>query len=253
MECRITSQVKEHLRTLADKYETPDFIIGDPSWWMHQMSSDKDRETLAFIASSISYGSRKQFMPKIEFLLNSAQGDVYRWVKERAFLSDVPDTSACFYRLYTQHDMNVFLSVLADILDDHGTIGNFVKGNASNGISAVKAITSYYAQKQASTVIPRNTTSACKRICMFLRWMVRDHSPVDLGLWSHFIDKRSLIMPMDTHVLQEANNVGLLSGRSSATMSTALKLTEKVRDIFPDDPLKADFALFGLGVDKQKK
>ena len=82
---------------------------------------------------------------------------------------------------------------------------------------------------------------------MFLRWMVRDHSPVDLGLWTDIIDKRTLIMPLDTHVMQEANRLGLLSTKTTS-MSTAIRLTEKLRETFPDDPLKGDFALFGIGV-----
>lgn len=82
---------------------------------------------------------------------------------------------------------------------------------------------------------------------MFLRWMVRDNSPVDLGLWSNLIDKRTLIMPMDTHVIQEACRLGLSTSRT-ASMSAAVKLTAKMGEIFPDDPLLGDFALFGYGV-----
>ena len=89
--------------------------------------------------------------------------------------------------------------------------------------------------------------SACKRVCMFLRWMVRDGSPVDLGLWSGFIDKRTLIIPMDTHVLQEANRLGLINAKT-ASMSVARRLSARLAEIFPDDPMKGDFALFGYGV-----
>ena len=91
-----------------------------------------------------------------------------------------------------------------------------------------------------------NAKSSCKRLCMFLRWMVRDGSPVDLGIWP-FIDKSTLIMPLDTHVLQEARRLGLIKTKA-ATMSTALRLTEQLRRVFPGDPLKADFALFGSSV-----
>ena len=80
---------------------------------------------------------------------------------------------------------------------------------------------------------------------MFLRWMVRDGSPVDLGLWP-FIDKKSLIIPMDTHVLQEACKLGLIKSRT-ASMSAALRLSKALADVFPDDPMKGDFALFGYG------
>ena len=98
-------------------------------------------------------------------------------------------------------------------------------------------------------IIPKDATSSCKRVCMFLRWMVRDNSPVDLGLWSDLIDKSTLIIPMDTHVLQEATKLGLISSKCTS-MSAALKLSQKLREIWPDDPIKGDFALFGLGVDK---
>jgi uncharacterized protein (TIGR02757 family) len=86
---------------------------------------------------------------------------------------------------------------------------------------------------------------------MFLRWMVRDDSPVDLGLWKDIIDKRTLIIPMDTHVMQEANKLGLINSKT-ASMSSAMKLTAKLKEVFPDDPLKGDFALFGVGVDVAK-
>ena len=76
---------------------------------------------------------------------------------------------------------------------------------------------------------------------------MRDNSPVDLGLWTWF-DKKNLLMPLDTHVMQQSNELGLISSKS-ANLKTAIELTKKAVEIFPDDPLKADFALFGLGVD----
>ena len=103
-------------------------------------------------------------------------------------------------------------------------------------------------------LVPHTATSAAKRLNMFLRWMVRDNSPVDLGLWKWFC-KTDLLMPLDTHVMQEATKFGFLSqnskgGVKSANLKTCVELTEKMKKIFPDDPVRADFALFGLGVDK---
>ena len=84
---------------------------------------------------------------------------------------------------------------------------------------------------------------------MFLRWMVRTDSPVDLGIWSDLIRLRSLIMPLDTHVIQQSLQLGLITSKTTS-MSVARKLTDKLLEIFPDDPLKADFALFGYGVNQ---
>ena len=115
----------------------------------------------------------------------------------------------------------------------------------------MEAICAYFAEHEANAIIPKNAKSACKRICMFLRWMVRDGSPVDLGLWSDIMDRRTLIMPLDTHVVQESLRMGLLKSRT-ASMGTARRLTDAMLEIFPDDPLKGDFALFGLGVDEER-
>ena len=240
------------LKTLASRYETSDFLPADPSWFMHQVKGSLNQETTAFIASSLSYGSRKQFFPKIQFIIDAAKGDVYEWVKERRFNNDIPDTQQCYYRLYTCHTMNMFLHALADMIEDHGSIKGFMQTNdVHDGLSAVRSITEFFAKKGIETIIPKNTSSACKRVCMFLRWMVRSDSPVDLGLWSDIIDRRTLIMPLDTHVIQESVKIGLMS-KASSSMSAAIKLTNKMREIFPDDPLKGDFALFGYGVDEDK-
>ncbi len=232
----------------AKRYETTDFLATDPSWFMHQVDGNRNRETLAFIASCLSYGSRKQFFPKIQYILDCSHGEVYDWVYYGRFDKDIPDdTKRCYYRLYTFHTMNTFFHALKDMLTEHGTIGEYVRRNANDGYSAIVAICTYFSGKGIEVIIPKDTKSACKRVCMFLRWMVRDGSPVDLGLWSGYLDKRTLIMPMDTHVIQEANKLGLLKGKG-ASMAAARKLTARMAEIFPNDPLKGDFALFGYGV-----
>ncbi len=235
-------KLKYQLTALADKYETADFLPADPSQFMHRYTDSIMQEKAAFIAAALSYGSRKQFIPKIDALLKS-------------FLSDgsmPPDNGECFYRLHTNSMVRRFLIVLDGIYVEYGSMRNMlIKHNINTGIGAVKLITVYFAQHNASHLIPKNTASSCKRVCMFLRWMVRDQSPVDLGQWSDIIDKRTLIMPMDTHVLQEAQRLGLIKSRSGS-MTTAVKLTETLKEYFPDDPLRADFALFGLGVDDKE-
>jgi len=242
---------KELLIKYAAEYETADFLAADPSRFMHQVSGWRNQETMAFVASCLSYGSRKQFFPKIQFFLDRSQGEIYDYVAAKGFAADIPDDDECYYRLYTHHAMNTLLNSLADLLVEYGSIGGFVRANAVDGFSAVACICDYFARKGSGGVIPKGTTSACKRICMFLRWMVRDSSPVDLGCWSGFIDKRTLIMPMDTHVVHESIRLGLLSS-GSATMSSARRLTAEMAEVFPADPLKGDFALFGYGVNKGK-
>ena len=95
--------------------------------------------------------------------------------------------------------------------------------------------------------VPQKSASANKRTNMFLRWMVRTNSPVDAGLWTWF-SPADLLIPLDTHVLRQAKNFGLISERSAATEKTARELTDALKRIWPDDPCRGDFALFGTGV-----
>lgn len=235
--------MKNRLNDLAQKYETAEFLNDDPSQFMHKFSTKKDQERAAFIAAALSYGSRKQFIPKIYQLAPLVVDGVGK------ISSLIPDNGDCFYRLHTNHAIVKFINVLDEIELTYGSLGEWMKDNEIHtGLDAVKLITSYFAEHDASELIPKNANSACKRVCMFLRWMVRDNSPVDLGLWADMIDKRTLIIPMDTHVLQEAQKFGFIKSKTGS-MATAIKLTQKMKEYFPDDPTKADFALFGLGVD----
>lgn len=245
------NSLKDRIRQLASKYETADFLSADPSSFMHRVSGAANQEAMAFLASCLSYGSRKQFFPKIQFMLDASHGEVDWWVRSGAWQADIPNTADCYYRLYTCHDMHQLLAAYASMLHQYGSMKQYVSLSATTGLEAVEAICRHFAQHGASKIVPKNTASACKRVCMFLRWMVRGDSPVDLGLWADIIDRRTLIMPLDTHVVQEAQRMGLLTSRT-ASMGTAKKLTGAMLEIFPDDPLRGDFALFGLGVDDEK-
>ncbi|WP_028897362.1 TIGR02757 family protein [Prevotella sp. HUN102] len=255
---RLSITVKEHLITFASFYERKDFLNGDPSWFMHQVKGKNNQETMAFIASCLSYGSRTVFLKKIQFLLDVSKGEPYDWIKNGGFIDEIPDNSVCFYRLYTNHTMYVFFMALREMLLTYGSIGEYVKAyaqiadDAENGkkteaITAIEAICSFFAERNISGIVPKNVKSSCKRVCMFLRWMVRDGSPVDLGIWCDFIDKKSLIIPLDTHVVNQGIKLNLINSRTSS-MSVARKLTDELLRVFPDDPLKGDFALFGYGV-----
>lgn len=212
---------------------------------MHQVTGSENQEIIAFIASCFSYGSRKQFMPRIQTLLDHSGGEVHEWVKSRKYQQLIPADDNCFYRLYTNNMVLDLLNRLASCLDAYGSLKRLlVADGAKTASDALAVLTGFFGGK----IVPKNTSSSCKRLCMFLRWMVRTDSPVDLGLWADIIDRRTLIMPLDTHVMQQANRLGLISTKTTS-MSTALKLTRAVAEVFPDDPLKADFALFGYGVD----
>ena len=128
MESSVSCDVAALLREYAERYETADFIVGDPSWFMHQVSSDADREVMAFLAAGLSYGSRAQFLPKIQSLLDSAEGQPDAWVRDGAYRDCFFEgDTACFYRLYTRGDMFCFLELLRALLGRYGSLGGYLR------------------------------------------------------------------------------------------------------------------------------
>ena len=247
---KTTPAQRERLRELAAKYECPSFTEDDPTQFLHAATgSDANRETTAFVAACLSYGSRRQFIPKIEGVVAQAKGDVHDWVLSGKFHSYLcPTDDSCFYRLFSCARMHAFFSALHDLLVAHGSIGAYLRdAGATTGLAAVQALCAAFGNGAVAPIVPKDATSACKRLCLFLRWMVRDNSPVDAGLWSGWFDKRTLIIPLDVHVLRQATKLGLIHTQS-ASMHTALTLTSRLAEAFPDDPLKGDFALYGLGI-----
>ena len=238
------------LKRRADKYECFSFTENDPSQFMHLVKGRENKEATAFVASSLSFGSRLQFLPKIQFILDEAQGNMARWIREGKFESVFSrDDKRCFYRFFSYSSMNRFFSAYKSAIDEYGSLGKLVAKKAEgDAYKAVKAICAHFKAHGSSGIIPVDASSSCKRICMFLRWMVRDKSPVDIGLWASFIDRKTLIIPLDTHVLHEAASLGLAK-ITSPTMCAAKKLTAILAEAFPDDPTRGDFALFGFGAE----
>ena len=258
--CKSTAEksLRNRLLTLANKYETHSFLNGDPSWFMHQVIGKRNQETIAFIASCLSYGSRQVFLPRIQYLLDCSRSEPYEWIRTGRYTLDIPNDDQCFYRLYTNAMMHDLFHALQTMYEEYGDMENYIRCFAklnkeksqTDAIIAIEAICDYFLKHEAIGIVPKSTKSSCKRVCMFLRWMVRTDSPVDLGIWSDLIDQRSLIIPLDTHVIQQSLQLGLITSKT-ASMSVARKLTDKLLEIFPNDPLKADFALFGYGVNQK--
>lgn len=98
-------QHKSLLNKLADQYETVDFLQGDPAWFMHQVVGKRNQETMAFIASCLSYGARKAFLPRIQHLLDCSHAEPYEWILKGKYRLDIPDDDRCYYRLYSNSMM----------------------------------------------------------------------------------------------------------------------------------------------------
>lgn len=241
------------LVSLADKYEVRSFCNEDPSQFLrwYPLSKKADVETASFITAMLSFGSRPQFISKVKYILETADktsGSITAWIKQDA--PGFPKGSWKFYRFYSYDDLRALFCGLKNILFCSGnekpeTLGNYFKNIYTKTKEPLyKIICQSFPDVK---IVPKGKNSANKRIHMFLRWMVRTDSPVDLGIWKWY-PKSELIIPLDVHVMQESVKMGLLPQDSKADFKTALKLTQKMKEYFPGDPCRADFALFGAGV-----
>lgn len=252
----LTKSQKDKLINLADKYETKEFLESDPSQFLYYYSNPVDIELCAFIASLISFGSRKQFIPKIQYIMECADkvGGIYNWITTHSFESEFKVSSnKKFYRFYSYKDFYYLFFKLSEILDVEKSFGIFLHGKyveeLNKGNSSVNLIDIIADVFSNCAIVPSTKTSAKKRLCMYLRWMVRTDSPVDIGLWTWY-SPDALLIPLDVHVLEEAKKLKLIPESAGGTRKTCEELTKVARTIFEGDPCKLDFALFGIGVDK---
>lgn len=245
-------ETSENLKTLAEKYENADFLLSDPSMFLRRYERLSDREVCAFTAAMLSFGNRKQFLPKIERLCSLAKDSFAAWILKGSYRTDLLPESGNpkekFYRFYSYEDMYDFFDELRQILTISGSLGTFFRQSIEYGYTQMPLDEMISQCFPYSKIVSKGKNSANKRIHMFLRWMVRRNSPVDLGIWT-WVKPSELIIPMDTHVLNESIKLGLLPENAKADRKNAVVLTARLKEIWPEDPCKGDFALFGLGVD----
>ncbi len=265
----ISEKTKSYLQELAQKYETDDFSDGDPSFILNYYKKDEQTEAAAFITALLSFGQRQQFLKKVDYILSLAQSDFCLWLKSGKWQNDFPSGTKKFYRFYSFDDMRLVFARMQNLLQKYNTFGEAVKTEYQKqlaflsdtaGASTSNEKTARPIQKALiladafsalfsdCKIVPHGKQCANKRLHMYFRWMVRKNSPVDKGIWNWF-DQKDLIIPLDTHVLQQAKKLNLIRKNAPASAKTAAEITDALKTIWPDDPVKGDFALFGSGVD----
>lgn len=242
-------ELKDRLKELAERYETASFLKDDPAQFMHRYSSATDIEIVGLIAATLAFGQRPKILEKVDSICQLMQESPERWITKALFTDSFPESERKFYRFYSYADMRCFFFHIRALILANGSIGEYVHRRYKEGVHPLSALTEAFKDcPSQKCLIPRDTHSCCKRVNMYLRWMVRDGSPVDMGIWS-WLPKNELIIPTDTHVMQEALRLGIIK-KTASTLSKAQEITEALKTIWPEDPCKGDFALFGWGVNK---
>lgn len=248
--------LKAFLDEKVDRYNRPAFIENDPISIPHSFVKKQDIEIMGFFAAVLAWGQRPTIINKCRELAQRMDGEPHQFVtqssdndlkqllgfKHRTF----KDTDLLYFvdflkRHYAQFDSLEDAFVGKDVIDVESALFHFRKTffDSPDAPSRTRKHISSPAQK-----------SACKRLNMFLRWMVRhDERGVDFGIWKR-LKTKDLICPLDLHVDRAARHFGMIS-RKQTDWQTALELTETLRSFDPNDPVKYDFALFGISVEKE--
>ncbi|HEU0136685.1 MAG TPA: TIGR02757 family protein [Flavobacterium sp.] len=247
------SDLKAFLDEKTDLYNRPEFIDSDPIQIPHLFSQKEDIEIAGFLAATIAWGNRKMIIRNAHQMMELMGNTPYDFVMSHS-ADDVARAQSFVHRTFNGVDFAEFMSGLRNIYQNHGGIES-VFTNYQQPETLQPAIhhfkmlffensTSQRTQKHVSD--PLNN-SAAKRINMFLRWMVRaDNKGVDFGLWKD-IPQSSLSCPLDVHSGNVARKLGILN-RKQNDAKAVVELDQKLRSFDPADPVKYDFALFGLGV-----
>ncbi len=246
--------VFELLEKKFKEYNSPSFIENDPISIPHQFSKKQDIEIAAFFSATIAWGNRKSIIASAnqliklmdnspyEFILNHQEKDLKRFLhfKHRTF--NATDT-LYFIEFFRQH-YSKYSSLETAFLNSE--IDNSQFGILSGFHNYFFSLEDSPHRTRKHVATPTRG-SACKRMNMFLRWMVRkDKNGVDFGLWRN-IKPSQLLIPLDVHVDRVARKLGLIK-RKQTDWETVGELTENLKRFDPNDPVKYDFALFGLGV-----
>jgi len=249
-------QLKKYLDKKVDEYDQPFFIKDDPISIPHLFTTKQDREIAGFFAAIFAWGNRTTIIQKSKELMTAMEMKPYDLCMDPTEERLQPLLSFK-HRTFNTTDLLYFIDFFHMHFKKYDTLESaFIM----HGDTIEKMLTGFHHYFFSLEHVPPRTRkhiatperkSTCKRLNMFLRWMVRrDKNGVDFGIWKK-ISPAQLICPIDLHVAKVARKLGLLKRKQTDWMA-AIELTEKLREFDPKDPARYDFALFGIGAIESK-
>ncbi|NJM15851.1 MAG: TIGR02757 family protein [Bacteroidales bacterium] len=249
-----TNELKDFLEDKTARYQTPEFIETDPIQIPHLFNQAADIEVAGFLTATISWGQRKSILTnakKLMQLMGHAPADFVLHANQK----QLDHCSNFVHRTFNGTDLRVFLLALRDIYKQHASLGALFEALFQQTGSVRESIIKW---RETFFLVPHQIRSqkhfanilknaSAKRINMFLRWMVRPSAnKVDFGLWKK-VPTSGLYIPLDLHTGNVARSLGLLT-RKQNDWKAVEELTSALKTFDQQDPVKYDFALFGLGV-----
>ncbi|SHK56096.1 TIGR02757 family protein [Rhodothermus profundi] len=246
---------RQMLDALVSRYEQPDFIATDPIAIPHAFDDPRDQEVIGLYAALLAWGRRSLILRKLEELCARMDYRPYHFVRFFAPERDADRLRTFRHRTFQPEDAFWLTRNLQVLLTRYETIERFVAAHLSSDAPdigpAIEALSRALCllpetPQRLRKHLPRPSAgSACKRLALYFRWMVRS-GPVDLGLWQT-VRPAQLVIPLDVHVGRQARAWGLLR-RNANDWKAVQELTAICRQLCPEDPVRYDFALFGAAL-----
>ncbi len=232
------------------RFNQVDFIEDDPISIPHQFSKKEDIEISGFLSAIIAWGQRKTIIRNANRLMELMEGAPHEFIIHHNE-SDLRQFQSFVHRTFNSDDLIYFIHALKQIYNSHNSLEEvFLNGNVmKDRISNFKSIffSAEHLKRTEKHLADPLKGSSAKRINMFLRWMVRkDNKGVDFGIWNK-ISASELMMPLDVHTATVGRKLGLLERKQNDWKSVE-ELTNSLKEYCPQDPVKYDFSLFGMGV-----
>ena len=247
----VSGDVTRLLESLHDRHNRPDFIADDPISIPHHFAARDDREIAGFFAATISWGTRVSILNSARELIRRMDDSPARFVLG-ASPRELDTLRGFVHRTLNAEDLVDLVLAVRGLCHRFGGIGRFFESAYAETGSIPAALSRFRAELLAGSHHPHvekhissiDRGSACKRLNMYLRWFVRrDSHGVDFGLWRS-IPPSALYLPLDTHTAAAGRALGLLTRRQNDWKAVE-EITDRLRTIDPEDPVRFDYALFG--------
>ena len=241
---------REIFEKIYQDYNKRIYVSPDPLQFLYDYPDAADREAVGLIASGLAYGRVAQILKSVQKVLDTMGAHPAEYLKNTAYGDHRQALGPFVHRFTDCEEMARFLDAMGALMRRHGTLENlFASGWRGDMHEAMENFADAFCRvsgRESFFLLPKPSKgSACKRMALYLRWMVRCDE-VDPGDWD-FISPADLLIPLDTHMFNISSTLGLCCSKS-ANGKTAAAITEKFRDISPDDPAKYDFALTRYGI-----
>lgn len=247
-----SAELKEFLDYKADEYENPNFIEFDPVSIPHRFSRKEDIEIAGLLSATIAWGNRKSILTNASKMMTLMDNSPFEYVCSYSDADAVKLTNFV-HRTFNAVDLDFFLKSLQNIYLNKGGLEKAFRGeNAKDAIYQFRTamLESPHLKRSEKHLSNPYKNSAAKRLNMFLRWMVRPAAKgVDFGIWNR-VKTSQLSCPLDVHSGNVARKLGLLD-RKLNDWKAVEELDTALIKLDPQDPVKYDFALFGMGVNEK--